>query len=164
VNLVWATRGRSWGFRFLLDGGYPDPFRVYESAFSGTEGDRTVYRRSGTHVALRFPDPVGRRDGAGRVIPHDVIVLPPLADEIHTFDGGRKLVWPLLADAFARLWGFPRAPSPEDVRMAIGSGSGGLQNGDQAEGDSGAVRDEDCRRRLKTDPVATDENGPPRRR
>lgn len=117
MSLVWATRGRSWGFRFLLDGGYPDPLAIYDHAFTGTEGQQTICRRIGTHVALRFPDPLGRRDEAGRVIPHDIVLQPPLADEVHSVADGQRLVWPRLADAYSRVWELPRPPSPADIHL-----------------------------------------------
>jgi hypothetical protein len=119
VNLVWATRGRTWGFRFLLDGGCSDPLPVYERAFGGTEGDSAMFRRVGGQVALRFPDPQGRRDAAGRTIPHDVVALPPIAPEIRSVEDGQRLIWPILADAFARLWDLPEPPSPDEVTKAF---------------------------------------------
>lgn len=115
MSLIWATRGRSWGFRFLLDGGYSDPLPIYEDAFAGAEGEGTRCRRVATGVALRFPDPLGRCDEAGRVIPHDIVVQRPLADEVHSLDDGRRIVWPRLADAFARVWDLPRPPSQADI-------------------------------------------------
>lgn len=114
MNLIWATRGLSWGFRFLLDGGYADPLPVYERAFEGTEGESTLCRCKEL-VALRFPDPEGRRDEAGRVIPHDIVVLPPLADDVRSVEDGQRLVWPLLAPTFGRVWDLPRAPSSADI-------------------------------------------------
>ena len=119
MNLVWATRGRTWGFRFLLSGGYSDPLPVYERAFAGAEGDPATCRRVAGHVALRFPDPQGRRDAAGRTIPHDVVVLPPMADKIHSVEDGQQLIWPSLAGAFARLWDLPDPPSPDEVKQAF---------------------------------------------
>lgn len=115
MTLIWATRGRSWGFRFLLDGGYADPLPAYERAFAGTESEPTVCRRVGKYVALRFSDPLGRRDAAGRVIPHDIVVFPALADEVHSIEDGQQLVWPLLAGTFDRVWDLPRPPSRADV-------------------------------------------------
>jgi hypothetical protein len=120
MNLVWATRGLAWGFRFLLDGGFDDPFPVYDSAFSGTEGESSVYRRIASRVALRFPDPLGRRDEAGRVIPHDLVVLPPLADEVRCVEEGVLVVWPLIADVYADVWDQPQPPSGPSVRAAFG--------------------------------------------
>ena len=126
MNLVWATRGRSWGFRFLLDGGSTDPLPVYDHAFAGTEGEPPMCRRVGTQVALRFPDPEGRSDEAGRVIPHDIVVLPPLADDVRSVEDGQRIVWPLLADVFARLWDLERPPSASDIRRAFGENPAGL--------------------------------------
>ena len=71
MSLIWVTRGRTWGFRFLRDGGFKDPLPVYEEAFSGVEDEPEVWNRVGEKVALRFPDPLERKDLAGRVIPHD---------------------------------------------------------------------------------------------
>lgn len=119
MNVIWATRGHAWGFRFLLRGGLRDPLARYEEAFDGTSGDQTVYRRIGNAVVLRFPDPVGRRDAAGRVIPHDLIVGPPLSGSIRSFEDGRDTVWPLFADAYERLWPHAGAPTPADVRTAF---------------------------------------------
>lgn len=130
MRLVWATRGRSWGFRFILDGGYPDPLPTYDHAFAGTEGEMTVCRRAGVHVALRFPDPRGRRDEAGRVIPHDIVVHAPLAVEVRSVKDGQLLVWPRLAEAYASIWELPRPPSPAAIQRAFSNDPGGLGTSD----------------------------------
>jgi len=113
MSLIWATRGRTWGFRFLLDGGFEDPLPEYDTAFSGVEDAPEVCRRVGERVALRFPDPLGRKDTAGRVIPHEFVVSGPLADEIDSVEDGLRLVWhqPRVADEFARIWESPAPPS-----------------------------------------------------
>ena len=36
-RLIWATRGRSWGFRFLLNAGLPDPLADYERSFADSQ-------------------------------------------------------------------------------------------------------------------------------
>lgn len=77
MKLIWATRGRTWGYRFLLEGGCDDPLPVYDQAFATIGDQDEVCRRSGDTVALRFPDPEGRRDDAGRVIGHDFVVFRP---------------------------------------------------------------------------------------
>ena len=103
-DLIWATRGRSWGFRFLLAGGLPDPLQLYEQAFLGASDGPTVWQNTAGSVALRFPDPCGRRDSAGRVIPHDFVVRGDLATQIDSTDAGRRVVWPLVSDAYAAIW------------------------------------------------------------
>jgi hypothetical protein len=118
MTLIWATRGRTWGFRFLRDGGFEDPLLVYDVAFSDVdEGPEAWARIAGPQelhemVALRFPDPLGRQDRAGRVIPHHFVVLPPLADGIDSVEDGLQRIWPLVADQFERVWELSTPPSP----------------------------------------------------
>jgi hypothetical protein len=119
VNLIWATRGRSWGFRFLLDGGLSDPLSTYERAFDGAGGERTHCRQVGSHVAVRFPDPLGRLDKSGRVIPHDIVVESALATGIRSAEDGLRIIWPLLAPAFEKVWDRSDAPSRDTVLLAF---------------------------------------------
>lgn len=130
MRVIWATRGRTWGFRFLLDGEYPDPLLAYERVFSGFEDEPRLCVRVGAQVALRFPDPEGRRDAAGRVIPHDFVILEslgdgePLAAKVNSVDDGLHKVWPLVRDVFARVWDRPRPPDAATIRRAIQRSSG----------------------------------------
>lgn len=117
MNLIWATRGQTWGFRFLKYGGFEDPLPVYDVAFAGVEDGSEAWRRVSETVALpemvalRFRDPLGRQDRAGRVIPHEFVVFQPLANEIGSVEDGRRLVWPLVAKDFIRVWELPKPPS-----------------------------------------------------
>ena len=111
MSLVWATRGRDWGFRFLRDGGLADPLPLYETAFAGIEDEPEAWRRDGEMVACRFPDPLERRDAAG-VIPHEFVVTGPSAAGIDSAQDGRRLVWPLVADEFTRVWELPQPDPP----------------------------------------------------
>ena len=68
--LLWATRGRTWGFRFLpVDGTGPDadPLPLYERAFSGHEDEDEGCWRTDGLLAVRLRDPEGRADEAGRI-------------------------------------------------------------------------------------------------
>src|SRR4051812_6619587 len=113
MSLIWVTRGRTWGFRFLLDDGSPDPLPDYERVFSGIGDDPAVCRRVGDKVALRFADPLGRKDASGRIIPHDFVVSGPLADDITTVEDGLRLIWdkPEVSGKFARVWDAPGPPA-----------------------------------------------------
>jgi hypothetical protein len=117
-GLIWATRGRFWGFRFLLDGGLADPLLEYERLVAGLGDEPTAWRRSAGKVALRFPDPRGRRDEAGRVIPHEFVVSGDLANDIQSVEEGLQQVWPLIAEAYARVWDAEDPPSATDLRFA----------------------------------------------
>ncbi len=117
--LMWATRGRSWGFRFLLDAGLPDPLETFERAFAGMGDDPTAWRRSVGQVAMRFPDPLNRRDSAGRVIPHHFVVFGPLVEGIPSLEAGLEQIWPLVEVAYARVWDSDNPPLGADLRFTI---------------------------------------------
>ena len=103
-TFIWATRGRRWGFRFLRSGGFEDPLRIYEAAFSGV-GDRAeAWSRVGDEVALRFPDPEGRCDASGRVIPHDFVLFGSYAEDVDSVENGRHRIWQVVADEFESVW------------------------------------------------------------
>ena len=119
MKLIWATRGRTWGFRFLLDGGLPDPLEEYEAAFTGAESGSPVCQRTSRRIALRFDDPLGRTDASGRVIPHDLVLLPPLDARVTSVEEGTRLLWPVISEAYSLLWNQPAAPSPADVELAF---------------------------------------------
>jgi hypothetical protein len=116
-GLIWATRGCSWGFRFLLDGGLDDPLPEYERAIAGLGDDDLAWRLVDNRGALRFPDPDRRRDAAGRLIPHEFIVFDDLAREIHSAAEGQNLVWPLVSAAYARVWALDVPPSAADLHL-----------------------------------------------
>lgn len=113
LRLIWATRGRTWGFRFLRDGGEADPLRAYDMVFSELSTKPEAWGRIGDSVGLRFPDPDGRTDAFGRVIPHEIVVIGPSGDAITSLDDGRELVWAEIADEFDRVWDQPEPPEPE---------------------------------------------------
>lgn len=102
MRMIWATRGRTWGFRFLRTGGLIDPLPEYLKAFSDFEGVTQVWNRVDDVNALRFQDPLGRQDSAGRVIPHDFLVFDSIDVEIDSLTAGIDLIWPLVEDEYAR--------------------------------------------------------------
>lgn len=112
MRLIWATCGKTWGFRFLLDGGFEDPLPVYDRYFSALGDESPAWRAfdDGT-VALRFFDPDGRRDDAGRVIPHEFVVFDDrgIHDElwIDSAQTGFAKVWPEVKDKFEEIWDRP---------------------------------------------------------
>ena len=110
MALIWATRGRHWGFRFLRNGGLADPLPTYEQAFARAGSGPQLCHRIGERVVIRFPDPEGRMDRARRVIPHDFIVSGETAEGIHSLDDARRLIWPEVAPVFERVWELPDAP------------------------------------------------------
>ena len=55
-------------------------------------------------VALRFPDPDGRRDTAKRIIPHEFVLSGDLAVAVDSVEAGVRLVWPLVSSIYSRIW------------------------------------------------------------
>lgn len=107
MSLIWATRGRHWGFRFVYGGGFADPLVEYDTVFDGTGTDDSLFVPSGERAALRFPDPLGRTDRAGRVIPHEFVLDAGIAADLV---GAREAVWPLVADYYAQIWDTEQPP------------------------------------------------------
>lgn len=122
ASVIWATRGRTWGSRFLLDGGWSDPLRTYEDAFSGIGGGMHTWQRNSEHVALRFADPELRRDASGRAILHEFVVAGDLADRIGSVDDGLQLVWPLVSATYEQIWDMDGPPTSEDVTRILEGG------------------------------------------
>lgn len=116
-QLIWATRGHTWGFRFLLDAGFSDPLHEYERAFAGLPDAPAAWGRAGRAVALRLPDPQGRRDFSGRVIPHEFVVFGDMVDVVDSVDDGLHRLWPLVERAYERVWNADAAPSVDDLRF-----------------------------------------------
>lgn len=117
ASVIWATRGRLWGFRFLLSAGRRDPLPEYENAFHDAEDNPTTWQHEPGKIAFRFSDPLGRRDASGRVIPHDFVVFGDLADSMNSPDDARNTIWPLVADAYERVWDATEPPSLADLQL-----------------------------------------------
>jgi hypothetical protein len=60
---------------------------------------------------LRFPDPEGRRDAAGRLIPHDFVLHGAWADDNGSLDAGRERLWREVAEYYQSVW--PAAEPPQ---------------------------------------------------
>jgi len=111
MSLLWATRGRTWGFRFLRTAGLSDPLPVYEDAFSIVEDEPEACRRSGGRVALRMRDPQGRQDQSGRVILHEFVLSGAAARGVDSVQAGLEQIWPLVAAEYEAAYDSPTPPS-----------------------------------------------------
>ena len=101
---IWASRGRTWGFKFLSDAGFVDPLPAYDWAFAHAGDEPEACHLIGGTVALRFPDPLGRCDVSGRIIPHEFVIFGELAQQICSVEVGRELIWPLVVDKYEQVW------------------------------------------------------------
>lgn len=104
MNFIWVTRGKSWGFRFLRDGGFADPLPVYEKAFENLRHERQGIEKRNDVIALKFPDPEGRKDAAGRIIPHHLVLFGSSNFHLDSMEDGISVIWPSIEQEFAELW------------------------------------------------------------
>ncbi|MFD2839737.1 hypothetical protein ACFSYH_04035 [Populibacterium corticicola] len=102
--MIWATRGYSWGFRFVRNGGFDDPLREYERSFSSASGSGEYFERASDRVVLRFLDPEGRKDRSGRPIPHEFVLFGTETSTVNSLEDGIREVWPLVAQEYERIW------------------------------------------------------------
>lgn len=109
-SFIWATRGRHWGFRFLRDGGYTDPLPAYEEAFAQVSERRKVSELVGDELVVRFPDPTGRIDRAGRPILHDFVIRHTDTGQLPSLTDAPGLAWAAVSAEYARLWDSDPAP------------------------------------------------------
>lgn len=104
MTLIWLTRGKSWGFRFLRDGGFEDPLPEYERVFREVPDGSPAMASSRHVIGVRFPDPDRRQDAAGRLITHEVVIYPPFSDGITTVRDAVARVWPIISAEYAERW------------------------------------------------------------
>ena len=53
---------------------------------------------------MRFKDPEGRTDAAGRTIIHELIVDGADTADVHSVSEGVAAFWPLVADEYLQVW------------------------------------------------------------
>lgn len=117
ATLIWATRGQNWGFRFLLGAGLHDPLLEYERAFGGDTDAAEAFHRSADAVAVRFPDPLGRRDAAGRIIPHEIVGFGADINLVDSLDAGVRELWPRVSGIYAQIWNVDSPPSRREIEL-----------------------------------------------
>lgn len=103
MNLVWAAGGFVRGTRIIRAPDGVDGLAVYEAAVPRLAMDAEAVAAWREGYALRFLDPDGRRDRAGRPIVHEVVILDPLAVPDHVPTAVAE-VWPEIRDEYAELW------------------------------------------------------------
>jgi hypothetical protein len=116
---LWSTRGLQWDFRLRHKPSIPcrDWLSVYEDAFNRSDDldffakkEVLIDGRSELCVALRFPDPEGRRDEATRVIPHEFVVFGELAERIQDNQQGKELLWSIVKEEYDRIYALENPP------------------------------------------------------
>ncbi len=104
TSVIHASRGKDVGFRFLKKGGVPDPMHEYEKAFNDSMSGDLFQRLPDGKVAVRFMDPEGRKDFAGRLIPHEVIVPATMSSGLNSVSDVVQNLWPILKPAHDEMY------------------------------------------------------------
>lgn len=102
ITVLHASRGKNKGFRFYSDGQSPSPLQEFDKAFP--EGDRearTLFKKYDGKIAATFSDPEGRKDHAGRVIPHSVVIPKTMTDGINSLDDVINKIWPIVKEDYS---------------------------------------------------------------
>ncbi|MBC9954618.1 hypothetical protein ICM05_08165 [Leucobacter sp. cx-42] len=109
MKIIWATRGKTWGFKFLRADGCADPLPAFEQAFRGApaSGDFFARTNDNTGFMFRLMDPRGRTDRSGRVIPHEIIVFGDPAETVQSLDDALREIWPELSVQYDAVWDMP---------------------------------------------------------
>lgn len=104
---IHASRLKTKGFKFYQQGGLSDSLAEYTKAFGHDASGSETFKRYGDNnekIAASFLDPDGRRDTAGRVIPHEIVIPKSMANGINNLDDVKKKIWPLLSEEYGRLY------------------------------------------------------------
>lgn len=117
-GVIWATRGRSWGFRILLDAGRADPLPDFEDAFKHVPDGEGIFCAH-QWVAFRAFDPLGRKDASGRPIPHEFVLQDNWARSVDSVESGLRRVWPLISDLYDQVWGAEQTPTRAAIRQLL---------------------------------------------
>lgn len=107
TSIIHSSRGHSKGFHFLERGGLNNPLLERDIAKVSDSTPIGTFKRYGNNLEkafVSFHDPLGRRDAAGRVIPHEVFLPKHLADGVNTHEEAVKVAWPLLKDKFDAMY------------------------------------------------------------
>lgn len=106
TGIIHATRGKNRGFSFRQSGGLIDPLPELTIHDDGNSAPPSFSRYGDRNEKVFgfFLDPEGRKDRAGRVIPHTVILPEHLSAGVHNAEDLQRVAWPLIKDDFDKFY------------------------------------------------------------
>ena len=108
IDVIHGTRGKNKGFTFLKKGGVPTFLEEYETMFGVDSSESNIFKRQGGKIGASFLDPDGKKDFAGRVIPHQIIIPKSMTQGINSLDDVKSKIWPLLKDQYESYYHTPK--------------------------------------------------------
>lgn len=107
TSLIHVSRGKNRGFTFLAEGGTKTYLAAYDKFNLSSESGKEFLIRAkdgSGELGVRIQDPLGRRDFAGRSIPHDIVIPASMAEGINSVDDVKSKIWPLLKDTYSAFY------------------------------------------------------------
>jgi hypothetical protein len=101
ITVMHLSRGKNKGFRFYNDGQSPSPLSEYDKGFEGHQESASHFKKYDGKIAATFLDPEGRKDRAGRPIPHQVIIPKSMADGIDNVNDVVTKIWPIIKEDYS---------------------------------------------------------------
>lgn len=106
-NLMHFTRTKNRGFSVFNDGNHPKPMTMANKIMGDDWDTSDKLMDTDRGLGVLLTDPEGRKDRAGRDIPHLIIMPNSMRDEIRSVDDVREKVWPALKDDYAAVYDQP---------------------------------------------------------
>jgi hypothetical protein len=101
TDIVFYSRGKNKGLRFMQNGGTPTPLAEFGKGFQGDyDQPMDYFHKYEGKIAVVLKDPEGRKDHAGRYIPHNLIIPKSMAPGIDNIDDVVEKIWPKLKDIY----------------------------------------------------------------
>lgn len=100
-DLFLASRSKNRGYRVMRDGQHPSPLDLMDDVFgSNLEQQPNTLHDSSKGLGVLLMDPEGRKDRAGRVISHSIIIPNSMKSGINNSDDVVRDIWPLIKDDY----------------------------------------------------------------
>lgn len=101
TDILHVSHGKKSVFTFYKRGGLQDPLSEYEKVFGTNEFQHNMFKRlNDGRVAASFRDPHNRKDHAGRMVEHQIIVPKSLSGKLNTITDVIQHIWPKLQDTY----------------------------------------------------------------
>lgn len=113
TDLIYGTRAKYHGFTLLKKGDTPDVLSIFEKGLGRDrlDVDNFFEKFDGGKIAASFLDLQGRKDFAGRVIPHMIIIPADKAQGINSIDDVKTKIWPTLEKTYQAFYDQYEKPS-----------------------------------------------------
>lgn len=100
-NIAFFSKPKNRGFQIFNDGNHPKPLSLLDEVFGTKQDVRDELIDSPYGLGVTLSDPQGRKDRAGRTIPHVIIIPNSMRSDIRSVQDVQDKIWPLLEESYA---------------------------------------------------------------